>query len=73
MKRWWSWTILTMPRRCVICGGKIPGGTMAAEANYRGKITLCLLCREALDKEGRLQFHDRDKPELFEGFDIEEE
>ncbi len=70
--RWWRWTILTVPRRCVICSGKLPGGTKVMEANYRGTITLCRLCREALDKANRLK-HDsflEEDVELEEGFDI---
>lgn len=72
-KRRWSWIILTVPRRCVVCGGEIPGGTKAMKANFRGEITLCGRCREALDKDKRLT-HSQwpDEPELLEGFDINE-
>jgi len=69
----WDWFILTIPRRCVICGGKIPGGTKAVKTNFRGEITLCRWCREALDKEKRLKYSQwPGEPELTEGFDIDE-
>ena len=72
-KKHWAWFILTVPRRCVICGGLIPGGTKAVQTNFRGKITLCRWCREALDKENRLDYAQwPEEPELFEGYDMDE-
>jgi len=71
--RRWDWIIITVPRRCVVCDGKIPGGSAALEARYRGKITLCKWCREALDKDNRIEYSgEKELPELMEGFDIDE-
>lgn len=73
MTRFWNWFIITVKRRCVICDGKLDGGDAAVKAHYRGEITLCRWCREALDKDGRLTYSSLygEKPELFEAFDPE--
>jgi len=71
MTRFWEWFIITLPRRCVICGGKLSGGQSAVKAHYRGEITLCRWCREALDEADRLTYSamGKETPELFEAFD----
>lgn len=73
MTRFWEWFILMAKRRCVICGGKLEGGHSAVKAHYRGEVTLCGPCREALDKAGRLTYSSmyEEKPELCEAFDPE--
>lgn len=73
MTRFWDWFIITVKRRCVICDGELEGGYAAVKAHYRGEITLCRWCREALDKAGRLTYSSLygEKPELSEAFDIE--
>lgn len=70
MTRFWDWFIITQPRRCVICDGKLPGGHSAVKAHYRGEITLCRWCREALEQEDRLTYASgAEPPELMEAFD----
>jgi len=73
MSRWWDWIVITMTRRCVICDGELKGGHSAVQAHYRGNITLCRWCREALEKEGRLTYsYGAEPPELMEAFDVAE-
>ena len=74
MTRFWEWFIITLPRRCVICDGKLDGGQSAVKAHYRGEITLCRWCREALDEAGRLNYSasGNEPPELMEAFDLDE-
>jgi hypothetical protein len=57
----------------VICDGKLPGGHSAVKAHYRGEITLCKWCREALEKDGRLTYsYGEERPKLTEAFDHNE-
>lgn len=73
MTRFWDWFIITVSRRCVICDGKLSRGTSAVQAHYRGNITLCQWCREALEKDNRLTYsYGTESPELNEAFDIAE-